>query len=126
MRHPERPAMQPAALRRGPRFGPGLLLAIVAGALVWNLASRAPQKPAVEHTTHPVEAGAALSAPEPAWLVSHAAMLKLSASQLSALQGMAARWGHNTKALRMELGTASARFETSAQVHAHGDRKAHV
>lgn len=102
------------------RVGPGLVLAVVASAVVWQR-SPLPQPPAP-----PARSPEELSkyfggadapstpgdfAPDPKWLPSQREALGLSTTQAQHLEVLAARWQRDTQPLRAALAGAQARFE---------------
>ncbi|HXI18816.1 MAG TPA: hypothetical protein VNM48_20820 [Chloroflexota bacterium] len=113
-----RPTQSPLK-RRWFRFGPGLLLAIVASVIVWRrmppgtFGDSAP--PRIE--TAQIEAFPASppSAPDPAWLLSQRDTLRLSASQRKKLEMLRNRWERDTRELRGALDRASNEFNRSVR-----------
>lgn len=105
--------------RRWFRFGPGLLLAIVASVIVWRrmppgtFGGSAP--PRIE--TAQIEAFPASppSAPDPAWLLLQRDTLRLSASQRKKLEMLRNRWERDTRELRGALDRASNEFNRSVR-----------
>lgn len=103
--------------RRWFRFGPGLLLAIVASVIVWQWMppgflpkSLAPRLEKSQIEEFPA---ARPSAPEPAWLLSQRWELGLSETQVQKLEQLRIRWKRDTGQLRGELVRASHEFNRS-------------
>lgn len=113
------------------RFGPGLVIAIIAAIFVYQRAPLQREVPLrtvpqaseiARDATAPPSAVALPAAPDADWLWSQRAILNLSASQTRRLQTLHARWQRNTQELQAELARASAQFERDmAQEKAHPD-----
>lgn len=95
------------------RFGPGLLLALLASAIVWYRMASSGGGPRIERKTVAVPFTPAPSAPDPAWLLEQQKALRLSESQVKKLSRLRMRWDRNTQALREALEHASVAFEQS-------------
>ncbi|HXI18577.1 MAG TPA: hypothetical protein VNM48_19605 [Chloroflexota bacterium] len=118
-----RPTQSPLK-RRWFRFGPGLLLAIVASVIVWRrmppgtFGGSAP--PRIE--TAQIEAFPASppSAPDLAWLLLQRDTLRLSASQRKKWEMLRNRWERDTRELRGALDRASNEFNRSMRDNGEG------
>jgi hypothetical protein len=104
--------------RRGLRFGPGLLLAVIASVVVWRLSPPdargiASGPPRIERTQRVALPHPPPSAPDPAWLLEQRDALRLTAPQMAKLSRLRARWDRDTRALREALDHASAEFDRS-------------
>jgi len=100
----------PSPVGRLLRFGPGLVMAVIAGYYVWrmNLPNQKPggMAPRVDHSQ--IEPGRTnLSAPEPRWIMEHAKNLALTEKQTAQLQKLKDRWDANMKPLEAQLNEAS-------------------
>lgn len=105
------------------RFGPGLLLAIIASVVVWQrqpLRRDAPVRTVPEageyvNLSQPdttSEADRPLpAAPDPDWLLSQRKALSLNAAQTRRLSALHARWQRDTRELRAMLTNASQQFQ---------------
>jgi hypothetical protein len=96
------------------RFGPGLVLALIASLLVWRQfppAGGGP--PRLERTRLDAIPNPPPSAPDPAWLLEQRDALRLTAPQMAKLSRLRARWDRDTRALRVALDHASAEFDRS-------------
>lgn len=107
---PKNPASR---ARRWFRFGPGLLLALLASAIVWYKMPPTDSRPRMEHMTVEVPHIAGLSAPDPDWLWEQRVALGLNEAQAKKLRHFQIRWDRNTQALRKALEDALAAFEQS-------------
>jgi Spy/CpxP family protein refolding chaperone len=92
------------------RFGPGLVLAVIAGYYVWRMNLPTPQPggaaPRIERNH--IEPGRTnLSAPEPRWIMEHAKDLGLTEKQTVQLRKLKDRWDTNMKPLEAQLNEAS-------------------
>ncbi|MBW3635002.1 MAG: hypothetical protein KY445_00880 [Armatimonadetes bacterium] len=108
--------------RRWFRFGPGLLLAIIASAIVWQRQPlRAPARTVPEaadylKSSSQAKDGAEFvpafsTAPDPDWLLSQRTALALNAEQTRKMESLRARWQRETRASRAMLARASEQFE---------------
>ncbi len=107
------------------RFGPGLLLAIIASVIVWQRQPlRAPARTVPEAAAYLKSSSQAKSreggaefvpafsaAPDPDWLLSQRKALALSAGQTRNLGSLRARWQRDTRELRAMLARASEQFQ---------------
>lgn len=96
------------------RFGPGMVLALLAGVLIWNGMPRQPgpppSSPGVIRETAPGPKGPP-SAPDPAWLLTQAEPLGLTPEQTAKLTRLERRWDRDTRDLRARIDAAQAEFE---------------
>lgn len=97
------------------RVGPGLLLALLAVALIWNRMPRQPgpppaSKPEVIREETP---RGAPSAPDPEWLLTKSRALGLRAEQEARLSALVERWRRDTRELRGQMEAAQADFESA-------------
>jgi hypothetical protein len=122
--------------RRWLRFGPGLVLALIASLLVWRQFPPAGGGPprlertrldaipnwqageerfGAQRQRRGPDPGVAPppSAPDPAWLLEQRDALRLTAPQMAKLSRLRARWDRDTRALREALDHASAEFDRS-------------
>lgn len=94
------------------RFGPGLLIALMAVLVLWRqLPPSGDQAPQVKRTRLDAVSGPSRSAPDPAWLLEQREALHLSAPQRQRLSRLRARWDRDTQALRTAMAHASAEFD---------------
>jgi hypothetical protein len=97
----------------GFRFGPGLLLVILASVIVWQKMPPTGSRPRIERKTVEVPHASVLSTPEPAWLLAQQDTLGLNEAQRRRLRRLQIRWDRNTQALREALENASTTFAHS-------------
>lgn len=113
------------------RFGPGLVIAIIAAMFVYQ---RAPMQRAQPLRTVPQASemardksasssdNALPAAPDADWLWSQRAMLNLNPQQTRRLQNLRTRWQRDTRELQADLARASVQFEREMeQEKAHPD-----
>jgi len=113
------------------RFGPGLVIAIIAAMFVYQRAplQRAdtlrtvPQANEIAgRATAPPSAVALPAAPDADWLWSQRAPLNLNPQQTRRLQNLRTRWQRDTRELQADLARASVQFEREMeQEKAHPD-----
>lgn len=99
--------------RRWLRIGPGLLLALTAIAWGWPYLFPPDAKPKIERTLQSQLPATFASAPNPTWLLSQRANLKMSDAQFQKLRALQQRFARDTRELQSSIDAATREFNAS-------------
>lgn len=102
--------------RRWLRIGPGLLLALTAIAWGWPYLFPPAAKPKIERTVQSQSPITAPSAPDPTWLLSQRANLRMSDAQFQKLSALQQRWTRDTRQLQNSIDAATRDFNAGMNV----------
>jgi hypothetical protein len=101
------------------RFGPGLVLAVVASVLLWPRLQ--PPAPVVADRTSPAAAiPRPPTAPDLDWVLGHRETLALTVAQQQKLSQLRTRWDRDSGPLRQALDQGSAEFRGRMASHPEG------